>query len=131
MLAAKTTNTWLQTFGSQHSIVESRFPSPLDSERRPTVLLDRVCVHVYECSDGVKRFLCARQADSGSMCDEHDRDEHRGEASPWRPPHSLPEFSLERESVVAYIDGLWIDVNTVTRADTGDAVDFVDDILLW
>jgi len=123
-----TTNTWLQNFGSQHSIVESRFPSPLDCERKATVLLDRVCVHVHECADG-KRFLCARPAEGGAWCDEHKARDSPPEA--WRGPNSLPPFPLERNNVVAYIDGLWVDVNTLKRADTNEDVDFVDDILIW
>jgi len=122
------TNVWLQSSGSQHSIVESRYPSPLDAARRPTVLLDRVCVHVHETRDGDERFLCARPTEGGAWCADHDRD---GDRSAWRRPDRPPDHPLSPQNVVAFVDGLWIDVNTLTRVDTNESVDFVDSVLIW
>jgi hypothetical protein len=33
--------------------------------------------------------------------------------------------------VVAFVDGLWIDVNTLRRVDTDETVDFVGSVLIW
>ena len=124
------TNTWLQTFGSQHSIVESRYPTPLDTARKPTVLLDRVCVHVHETSDGDRRFLCARPTERGAWCADHSRNDGDDRGA-WRAPDRLPAHRLAPENVVAFVDGLWIDVNTLRRVDTDETVDFVGSVLIW
>jgi hypothetical protein len=121
------TNNWLRTFGCKHSTLESRFPSPLDRPRSPIVLRDRRCVHVYHSFDGERRYLCALPAGPGAWCFAHDL----GDKSQWAAPTKSPDFELAPENVVAWIDGVWVDVNTLARADNGEPVDFVDSTLIW
>lgn len=118
-------NNWLETFGSQHSILESRFPSPLHRDREPVVLMDRRCVHIHETLDGHK-YLCARPAEEGAWCIVH----ARNDSSFWNAPTEKPS-QLKKDTVAAFVDGVWIDVNKMIRLDNHEKVDFVDSILIW
>ena len=118
-------NNWLQGFGNKHSIVESRFPAALGHTRKAVVLEGTRCRKVYSWDYG--RYLCAEKTSGTTRCLRHgNKNEIVRAGAPKRAPKNIRD-----DAVIAFMDGVWVDVNSCTRVDNNEPVDFVDDILIW